>query len=83
MHPAIAAIIDQDQGVCPEGHDCHISQSVEGNVARSCDDADNAYMGYPVIADGVTQAQVEAARLIDPKLAEWAESSIADREGIA
>ena len=41
--------------------------------------AANAYMGYPLIADGVTQAQIEAVRLIDPLLDQWAESCIADR----
>lgn len=57
MDAIIAAILDADPGVRPDGHPFHLTTSVEGNAARACDDPDDAYLGYPLIADDVTPDQ--------------------------
>ena len=57
MDAIIAAILDADPGVRPDGHPFHLTTSVEGNAARACDDPDDAYLGYPLIPDDVTPDQ--------------------------
>jgi hypothetical protein len=89
----IRVILDADQGVCMDGHECHLIWLPAYDrewAMRTCnvthynlhDDSGvpMPYVGYPVIADNVTPEQIEAVRALDPLLAEWAEASIADRQ---
>lgn len=62
-----------------DGHECHLTTSVEGNAARACRLRRQRLHGLPAHRRRSHQAQIEAVRLIDPLLDQWAESCIADR----
>ena len=90
----ILAILDDDQGLCPDGHDCGLiwidqygflwPEPAEGrDAARSCEHRDHrerSYIGWPLIKPDATPEQIAAVELIDPDLPEWARSSLADME---
>jgi hypothetical protein len=88
-------IIDSDQGVCPDGHDCYLILPPRGNPLRTCgqaggdthlaegDRGNSTYVGWPLIAEGVTLDDIDEAQSrgeIDDNLAHWARSSARDRE---
>ena len=84
------ALVDDDQGVCPAGHDCHLVTTPRGTIERVCyfDHPDmpgvveGPYAGMPLIRWGVTDEQVAEAEAagVDRDLCAWAISTIADRK---
>lgn len=78
----ILSIIDGDQGTDDLGHECDFFWDEHGRPRRRCylyHHYGSFYIGMPVIAWGVTPAQVDAVAVFDEDLAYWARSSIADR----
>lgn len=80
------ALIDDDQGVCFEGHDCELVSTPRGTFERVCylahaTDGGAIYSGQPLIAWGVTLEQITEAEAagVDKNLTDWAFSSVADR----
>jgi hypothetical protein len=87
--PDIARLLlDDDQGICDEGHPCRLVQNLWlRRLLRACDvpHPDNEgrpYTGMPLIRWGVDEAEVSAAEAagVDPNLIEWARSWLADRD---
>lgn len=76
------SLIDlEDQGVCPDGHDCELIVNREGDLARACTKASHDYVGWPLINPDITEGDITAAEQAgaDPDLVFWARASLADR----
>lgn len=79
------ALIDDDQGVCPEGHDCTL-ETINGAFQRVCDlahgDEQTIYTGMPLMSPENTLTAIYEADAAgaDPALIEWARSSFNDRQ---
>lgn len=79
-------LVADDQGVCPEGHTCHLVTTPRGTYERGCMVSHDrwtfaAYYGQPVIADGVTPGAIDAAEAAgaDRALITWARLTLAER----
>jgi hypothetical protein len=72
---ATLSLLDPDQGVCPNGHPCRLSDAIG---ERECFGGE--YRGLALICWGITPgAIVRAARAgADPAIVEWASSFLAD-----
>lgn len=52
------SLIDPDQGVCPQGHECDLLAR-EGGWSRSCRECD--YIGVPLARWDITAGAIRAA----------------------
>jgi hypothetical protein len=82
---AVEALIDPDQGVCPEGHACTLGNGPRGPI-RLCGEVHRPefqiYAGMPLIAYEVTAADIDLAAIAgaDADLIAWARDTLAARE---
>jgi hypothetical protein len=79
MNPADLAtlsLLDPDQGVCPDGHPCRLSQPIG---ERACSQGE--YRGHALICWEITPFAIDdAERRGAPKVTvAWARSTLADR----
>lgn len=73
---ATLALLDPDQGVCPEGHPCS-----HGNQLGRRECLADEYVGLALICWNVTPAAIDTAERLDadPFIVAWARSFIRDR----
>jgi hypothetical protein len=78
---ATRALLDDDQGVCPEGHDCRLSLDGTEVYVRKCV-IRRHYSGWPLVRLDLTPAEIDAAEAAgaDPDLIWWARNSLAERD---
>ncbi|HEX5016559.1 MAG TPA: hypothetical protein VFX15_03115 [Actinomycetes bacterium] len=87
---ATMSLIDEDQGVCMDGHECGLDVSAvtgELRFSRVCPElhpffGDDVYVGPPLIRWDITKAEIDdaARRGAHPDIVEWALSSWRDRQ---
>ncbi len=70
------SLLDPDQGVCPDGHPCHLSDQPGW---RRC--AGGEYEGLGLVCWEITAVDIDRAREAgaDPALLDWARSFLSDR----
>jgi hypothetical protein len=73
---ATLALLDPDQGVCPEGHPCSLGDVLGDRECRA-----GEYVGLALICWSVTPAAVDTAERLDadPRIVAWAHSFVRDR----
>ena len=73
---ATLALLDPDQGVCPEGHQCVLGDQLG---RREC--LAGEYVGLALVCWNVTTAAIDTAERFgaDPLVVEWARSLLSDR----
>ena len=82
---ATLLLVDRaDQGVCPDGHICFLNSTggPDARFSRGC--VAGEYEGLPLIVEGATLLDVHYAERLgaDPRIVDWARSTIADREPV-
>jgi hypothetical protein len=73
---ATLALLDPDQGVCPEGHRCALARTSGRRACSVC-----SYVGMALICWGVTYEQLDLAERAgaDPLVVSFGRSFLADR----
>jgi hypothetical protein len=73
---ATLSLLDPDQGVCPDGHPCRLSDPIGDRVCEN-----GEYRGLPLICWEITVDAIESAELQGaPKMiVAWARATLADR----
>ena len=79
MMPALVAtlaLLDPDQGVCPEGHRCSLDRTIGRRACREC-----SYVGIALLCWQVTSKQLDLAERAgaDPLIVSFGRSFLADR----
>lgn len=73
---ATMSLLDTDQGVCPSGHPCRLTDP----VGRRCC-AEREYLGFVLICWDITDRAIDAVQNAgaDPLVINWARSFLPDR----
>jgi hypothetical protein len=73
---ATLALLDPDQGVCPEGHPCRLSNEVD---VRECSGGE--YRGLSLICWEITSDEIDVAieQGANGAMTAWAYAFVADR----
>jgi hypothetical protein len=75
---ATLSLLDPDQGVCPNGHPCRLSDDAG---KRQCSNGE--YQGRALICWSITPDEIDAAARAgaNPRIIEWARSFLSDLAG--
>jgi hypothetical protein len=84
---ATISLVDlDDQGVCPDGHACHLFADGGLDFVRECTDAHveldgEHFRGLPLIRLGITEDDIASAQAhgASSDIVSWARSTLADR----
>ena len=73
---ATLALLDPDQGVCPEGHRCVLSDQLGRRECRA-----GEFVGLALVCLDVTTTAIDTAEWLgaDPLIVAWARSFVRDR----
>ena len=71
-----AVLVDEDQGVCPNGHLCRLVAGPDGFLYRECEQ-DGRFL--PLIRWNLDLEDIEEATAADPFLRAWARDFLADQ----
>jgi hypothetical protein len=73
---ATRSLLDPDQGVCPNGHSCKLSEAVGGRECSLGEYRGQALICWEITSDEIGRAELAGA---DARVVAWAESFVEDR----